>query len=315
MSDVALELGVTGRQWLLHIPLEIGMYVLLAIALRFVLHRGIDRLVRGNRRDTAPRRRRLGRWRAAIVRRPDDPEKGDRNRSDSRARRAQRAETIGSVLKSAVSFLVLVWVVIQTLAILGVNVAPLIASAGVAGVALGFGAQNLVRDFISGIFMLVEDQYGVGDVVDVGDVTGTVETVGLRITTLRDVQGRLWYVRNGEIVRVANFSQDYAVAFLQLPISYTADVDEACRIALETANEAVSEEPLTADVLGEPEMLGVDGATGDRVSLRLTVRVRANRQWAVERELRRRILRAFDEHGIAPPYRTGFPIAIGADRP
>ncbi len=322
MSDLAFQLSENGRAWLIHKPLEIGLYVLLAVAVRYLLHRGIDRLVRGNRRDhdAAPRRFGLGRLSGrlggrglpAVRRRTvDDPARAQRDR-EARARRAQRAETIGSVLKSAVSFMVLIWVLIQSLAILGVNVAPLIASAGVVGVALGFGAQNLVRDFISGIFMLIEDQYGVGDVVDLGEATGTVETVGLRITTVRDVQGTLWYVRNGEIMRVANFSQDYAVAFLQLPVSYSADVDLACRVALEAALEAVAEAPLSDDVLGAPDMLGVDGATADRVSIRLTVRVRANRQWAVERELRRRILRAFDEHDIAPPYRTGLPVAVGA---
>lgn len=290
MSDLAFQLNENGRQWLIHTPLEIGLYVVLAVVVRYLLHRGIDRLVRGNRRDgdSGPRRFGLGRLggrlsgsRLPAVRRRtvDDPAKAQRDR-EARARRAQRAETIGSVLKSAVSFLVLIWVVIQSLAIVGVNVAPLIASAGVVGVALG-------------------------------EVTGTVETVGMRITTVRDVQGTLWYVRNGEIMRVANFSQDYAVAFLQLPISYSADVDLACRVALEAALEAVAEEPLSEDVLGAPDMLGVDGATADRVSIRLTVRVRANRQWAVERELRRRILRAFDEHDIAPPYRSGLPVAAG----
>lgn len=358
MYELAIELSESGREWLIDKPLEIGMYVVLAIVVRLLLHRAIGHLVRGAGGPGPATRRRFGifgrrpavpapvvsgsgaepganadsgpdfdsadephelaaapsagkRSRAGLPlgRRPRgvDPEKQKRDR-EVRARRAQRAETIGSVLKSAVSFLVLVWVVIQSLAILGVNVAPLIASAGVVGVALGFGAQNLVRDFISGIFMLVEDQYGVGDVVDVGDVIGTVETMGLRVTTLRDVQGTLWYVRNGEILRVANYSQEYAVAFLQLPISYTADIDEACRVALEVATEAVKGELLREDVLGPPEMLGVDGATADQVSIRLTVRVRANHQWAVERELRRLILRAFDEHDIAPPYRTGLPV-------
>ena len=315
MSDLAFQLSENGRQWLVNKPVEIGLYIVLAVAVRYVLHRGIDRLVRGNggRADGAEPRRfgvlgklggsRLNSGKLAVRKRnPDDPGKAERDR-ENRARRAQRAETIGSVLKSAVSFLVLIWVLLQSLAILGVNVAPLIASAGVMGVALAFGAQNLVRDFISGIFMLIEDQYGVGDVVDVGDVTGTVETVGLRITTVRDVQGTLWYVRNGAILRVANFSQDYAVAFLQLPISLPADVDLACRVAHDAATEA-ADEKLAGDVLGAPEMLGIDGATADQVSLRLTVRVRANRQWAVERELRRRILRAFEEHDIAAAYRV-----------
>lgn len=325
MSDLAIQLSESGRDWLIHRPVDIAIYVVLALAVRYVLHRAIDRLVQGAGRPESTEHPRRQWW--AFLRRGRDL--GENERLDEtarrpsamrtlrgraqdpardarrRKRRAQRAQTLGSVLKSAVSFLVLVWVILQSLAILGVNVAPFIASAGIVGVALGFGAQNLVRDFITGIFMLFEDQYGVGDVVDVGDAVGTVESVGLRITTVRDLQGTLWYVRNGGIARVGNFSQDYAVAFLQLPLSCSADVDLACKIALEAAREAVAEEALRDDVIGAPEMLGVDGITADAISLRLTVAVRANAQWAVERELRRRILIAFDENGIRPLYLDG----------
>ncbi|SHQ97949.1 putative mechanosensitive ion channel [Mycobacteroides abscessus subsp. abscessus] len=325
MSDLAIQLSESGRDWLIHRPVDIAIYVVLALAVRYVLHRAIDRLVQGARRPESAEHPRRQWW--AFLRRGHDLGESDRldetarlpartrtlrgraqdpaRDARRRKRRAQRAQTLGSVLKSAVSFLVLVWVILQSLAILGVNVAPFIASAGIVGVALGFGAQNLVRDFITGIFMLFEDQYGVGDVVDVGDAVGTVESVGLRITTVRDLQGTLWYVRNGGIARVGNFSQDYAVAFLQIPLSYSADVDLACTIALEAAREAVAEEALRDDVIGAPEMLGIDGITADAISLRLTVAVRANAQWAVERELRRRILIAFDENGIRPLYLDG----------
>jgi moderate conductance mechanosensitive channel len=330
VSDLAIQLSESGRDWLIHKPIDIAVYVALALAVRYLFHRAIDRLVQGAKRtDQAETRRR---W-SLFTRRASNPAEDDaleeterrppavrtlRGRAQDpardarrRKRRAQRAQTLGSVLKSAVSFLVLVWVVLQSLAILGVNVAPFIASAGIVGVALGFGAQNLVRDFITGIFMLFEDQYGVGDVVDVGDAVGTVESVGLRITTVRDLHGTLWYVRNGGIARVANFSQDYAVAFLQVPVAYSADVDVACRVALEAAQEAVADDGLRNDVIGAPEMLGVDGITADAISLRLTVAVRANAQWAVERELRRRILIAFDENGIRPLYLDG--LARSAD--
>src|SRR5262249_41604801 len=117
-------------------------------------------------------------------------------------RRRQRAEALGSVLRSSISITIFAIAIMLILGELGVNLAPLIASAGIAGIALGFGAQNLVKDFIAGLFMLLEDQYGVGDAVDLGEATGTVEAVGLRITTVRDVRGVLWYIRNGEIVRV-----------------------------------------------------------------------------------------------------------------
>ncbi|OHT87047.1 mechanosensitive ion channel family protein [Mycobacteroides saopaulense] len=324
VSDLAIQLSESGRDWLIHKPVDIAIYLILGLAVRFLFHRAIDRLFLGAKRtDQAGSRRRS----FFLRRTPDSVETedglGERERRSSavrtlrgraqdpardarrRKRRAQRAQTLGSVLKSAVSFLVLVWVVLQSLAILGVNVAPFIASAGIVGVALGFGAQNLVRDFITGIFMLFEDQYGVGDVVDVGDAVGTVESVGLRITTVRDLQGTLWYVRNGGIARVGNFSQDYAVAFLQIPVAYSADVDLACRVALEAAQETVADDALRNEIIGAPEMLGVDGITADAISLRLTVAVRANAQWAVERELRRRILIAFDENGIRPLYLDG----------
>src|SRR4029077_3961131 len=135
-------------------------------------------------------------------------------------RRRQRAEALGSVLRSFVSVTIFSIAIMLILGELGVNLAPLIASAGIAGVALGFGAQNLVKDFITGLFMLLEDQYGVGDVVDVGEASGTVEAVGLRITTIRDARGVLWYIRNGEIVRVGNRSQGWALVVVDVPVGF-----------------------------------------------------------------------------------------------
>src|SRR5262249_4059174 len=133
-------------------------------------------------------------------------------------RRRQRAQALASVLRSFVSISVFVIAIMLILGELGVNLAPLLASAGIAGIALGFGAQNLVKDFIAGLFMLLEDQYGVGDIVDLGEASGTVEAVGLRITTVRDVRGVLWYIRNGEIVRVGNRSQGWALIIVDVPV-------------------------------------------------------------------------------------------------
>ena len=334
-----LGMSDTTQEWLVEKPVMIVVYVLLALAVRWLLHRGIDRVTTPTADGTTPRlmpRRRKDRAGGATIdidehddeqrevsadesggltaeslkkstrRKPAEQAMSDRKRAE---RRAQRMATIGSVLKSLVSFVVLVWVVLQTLAILGVNVAPFIASAGIVGVALGFGAQALVRDFLSGIFMLFEDQYGVGDWVDLGEAEGTVESVGLRITSLRDLHGTLWYCRNGDITRVGNYSQDFGVAFLEIPVSYGADVDRACDIAIETAKRAAREEPIRSNIISGPELAGVNELGADSWSLRMTAVTYANMQWATERELRRRIRNAFDEAGIDAPYPQGLPVS------
>jgi small conductance mechanosensitive channel len=179
-----------------------------------------------------------------------------------------------------------------------VNLAPLIASAGIVGVALGFGAQNLVKDFIAGLFMLLEDQYGVGDVVDFGEASGTVEAVGLRITTLRDGRGVLWYIRNGEIVRVGNRSQGWAMVVIDVPVGF-AGVEEATDV-LRSAAATLTEDPLYADDLIEaPQVLGVEQITIDGAVVRTTVKTVSEAQWRVGRELRHRLTEALESAGIA----------------
>jgi len=223
-------------------------------------------------------------------------------------RRAQRAKTIGSVFKSITSVIVFGLAFMMILAELGVDLAPVLASAGILGVAIGFGAQNLVKDFLSGVFMMLEDQYGVGDVVDVGEATGTVEAVGLRITTMRDVNGTVWYVRNGEILRVGNSSQGFAVAVVDVPIGYGADVEQATAVLGRVATEAAETEPLSADVLAPPEVLGIERVSAaEGITMRLTVKVRPGRQWAVQRSLRARIMGGFEDAGIQGPVPRGFP--------
>lgn len=134
------------------------------------------------------------------------------------ARYAARAATMGSLLRSLTNAVIAVLTVLTILATLGIPLTPLLASAGVGGVALGFGAQSLVKDYLSGIFMIVEDQYGVGDLVDLGEAIGTVEDVGLRVTRLRDGDGQVWYIRNGEIARVGNQSQGWSTAIIDIPV-------------------------------------------------------------------------------------------------
>lgn len=296
--NVAFEWTDTNRHWLVEVPIRVTAYLIIALIARYLIHRAIDRATTGRNPKIVAEAQ------------PDAGERSSKkppllrkaNAAKVAARRQQRAQTIGSVLKSTVSIVLLVWVVLTILNVFGVNIAPFIASAGVVGLAIGFGAQNLVRDFVTGVFMLLEDQYGVGDTVDLGEATGEVESVGLRITTVRDIDGTLWYVRNGEIARVGNMSQDYAVARIEVPVALNADLHEAERVALDAAREAIKDEAIAAKVIGEPEMLGVQTMSVDQATLRLTLKTKPNAQWSVQRRLRREILRAYDENGIDLPY-------------
>lgn len=275
--------------WLVAKPLHIIGIVVVAILARLMLHRLIRRLTSSN-----------GKSRMATMLRP----LRERTSTVVSDRRTQRARTIGSVLQSITSFVVWGIAVVLILGDLGFNLTPIIASAGVIGVAVGFGAQNLVKDFLSGMFMLVEDQFGVGDIVDFGEATGTVESVGLRVTTVRDYAGTVWYVRNGEVQRVGNSSQGFAIAVVDVPLGYATDVNRALRLLEQVATDATGAPPVADDVLEAPKVLGVQGMTKENITLRLTVKVRPARQWATQRELRRRIMAVFDEAGITPPLAT-----------
>jgi small conductance mechanosensitive channel len=217
------------------------------------------------------------------------------------ARRIQRANTIGAVLRSVAALVIWSVAILTALDALGINLAPLIAGAGIVGIALAFGAQSLVRDFLSGIFVLLEDQYGVGDVIDTGVATGTVEGVSLRTTRLRDVEGVVWHVSNGTITRVGNQSQQWARALVDVEVAYDADVAVATAV-IEQAADDLWHEPDFADVvLAEPSVLGVQSLGPGRVVIRVVVRTRPQEQWRVARELRLRIKAALDAAGIGPP--------------
>jgi len=209
------------------------------------------------------------------------------------ARRVQRAETMGSVLRSTAA-LVIGIVVITILANINAwDLGPVLASAGVLGVALGFGAQTLVKDFLSGIFMLIEDQYGVGDVIDVGQATGMVEAIGLRVTQLRDLSGTLWYVRNGEVQRVGNMTQGWSRARVEVLIAYDGDVERAKQVLQEAAEDIAADEDLGPHLLGDPEVTGFEDLSAESVRLRLMIKVAPAQQWVVQRALRGRIRERF----------------------
>ncbi|MGH3874451.1 MAG: mechanosensitive ion channel family protein [Pseudonocardiaceae bacterium] len=273
--------------------LRILLIVTLAVLIRLAVHRTINRLARVTAEGPPP-----GLLRPLRERAPQSW----RSTGLLSKRRSQRARTIGSVLRSGTTLVVYGVAATLMLGELGINLGPIIASAGILGIALGFGAQNLVKDFLSGMFMMVEDQYGVGDVVDLGEATGTVEAVGLRVTTLRDANGTVWYVRNGEVLRVGNSSQGFSVAVVDLPVGHHADIPITTALAGRTATELTAAgSALAPDVLEPPQVLGIESISSDGVTLRITTKVRAGRQWAVQRALLAGIKAAFGEAGIPPP--------------
>jgi moderate conductance mechanosensitive channel len=226
-------------------------------------------------------------------------------------RRRQRTETLGSVLRSIITGVVFGIAALMILADLGVVLGPMLASAGVAGVALGFGAQSLVKDFLSGVFMLLEDQYGVGDVVDLGIAIGTVEAVSLRITQVRDANGVVWYVRNGEVIRVANLSQGWSTAVVDLPVASGQDLERVQRV-VRAVTAAVWTDPRWAKVLlEEPTVAGVEQIVGTTATIRVLAKTAPNEQHDVQRDLRERCLAAFAAEGVRPP--ASFPQLPGTE--
>jgi small-conductance mechanosensitive channel len=261
-------------------PLAIAGLLLLGLVLRWVLHRLIDRVIRRAESGVLP----------------------DRVNLASSTRRVQRTQTMGSLLKSVITGILVAIFGTMILSEMGVNIAPIIASAGIIGIALGFGAQSLVKDFLSGIFMIFEDQYGVGDVVDIGEATGTVEAVTLRITRLRDLNGTVWYVPNGEILRVGNMSQNWARAVLDVSVGYGEDLSRVKQILAEVAHDLWEDEEFREVVIEEPEVTGVEMLAPDSVNLRVLLKTLPLEQWAVAREMRQRIKARFDHEGIEIPF-------------
>lgn len=278
---------------LVHTGIQVALIVVVAVVVRAVVIRVIRHASAGA---GVPGLVTLLRRRRGIT-------DADRIRAFGSARRAQRARTVGSVIGNAATILIFGTAFTMVLGQVGVNLAPVLASAGVLGLAVGFGAQNLVRDFLSGIFMLLEDQYGVGDHVDLGDAVGTIERVGLRTTTVRDVTGMVWYVRNGTIERVGNGSQDHAVAVVDVPLAIDTDITHAAAVAEAAAAAGIAEAGHGADVLGAPQVLGVESLSASGMTLRLTVRTEPGRQWVVQRTVTERVVAALraDEVALATP--------------
>lgn len=282
--------------WIVGKPSALVGLIAIGFVVRWVLHRVIDRVVKraeaGVLPDSLSRRITGGRMGAALNL-TDDP---------NYTRRVQRAATMGSLLKSIVTGVVVTVVALMFISELGYDIAPLIASAGILGVALGFGSQTLVKDFLSGIFMIFEDQYGVGDEVDLGEASGTVEAVSLRVTRLRDVNGTVWYVRNGEILRVGNMSQNWARTVLDVKVAYGEDLARVQRVLAEIAHDLWEDEDFKGRVIEEPSVWGVQELGPDAVLIRLALKTAPLEQWAVAREMRQRIKVRFDLEGFEMPF-------------
>ncbi|QBX54331.1 mechanosensitive ion channel family protein [Nocardioides seonyuensis] len=284
--------------WLVGTPLVLIGLLLLGLVGRWLLHRLIDRLVRRAEVGVLPDR--LGR----VVLGGKVGERISRTETAGATRRIQRAQTMGSLLKSIISGVVFAVVVTMMLSEVGADIGPILASAGILGVALGFGAQSLVKDFLSGIFMIFEDQYGVGDVVDLGEASGTVEAVSLRVTRLRDVNGTVWYVRNGEIIRVGNMSQNWARTVLDVTVDYGEDLVHVRRVLEEVAHSVWEDPEFEGLVIEEPEVWGVESLAYEGVVVRVTLKTAPMEQWAVARALRERIKARFDHEEISIPHPT-----------
>ncbi len=187
------------------------------------------------------------------------------------------------------------------MALVGLPRGPLLASAGVGGVAIGFGAQSLVKDFLSGIFMIFEDQYGVGDVVDTGEAIGTIEEVSLRITRLRDFDGVVWYVRNGEIIRIGNRSQGYGAAWVDIPVSYKEDIERVIGLIREVCETFADDPEWDPKLIEAPTVLGVDSIAGQTVTVKILAKCLPGENFGVQRELRARVKAAFDANDVEGP--------------
>ncbi len=298
-AQVVADVVERTQEWLLTEGIRIIVIIVLGVLARWALHRLIGRVVTTMTSRTAARMAEAGG--AGRVLATTTGLAGERHR--------QRVDTMGSLLRSIATFVVGAVTVLMVMAQAGLQLAPLLASAGVGGVAIGFGAQSLVKDFLSGIFMIFEDQYGVGDVVDTGEAIGTVEEVTLRVTRLRDFDGVVWYVRNGEIVRIGNRSQGYGAAWVEMPVSYREDISRVLDVVREVCETFGADPDWEKLLIEPPTVLGVDSITGQTVTVKVLAKTLAGENFGVQRELRARIKAAFDANDIQgpplPPYGPG----------
>jgi small-conductance mechanosensitive channel len=241
---------------------------------------------------------------SAVTRYLANERKSPREREMAIERYRARAAAVSGIVASAGTFIIVAVAVLFALSSVGLDVAPLLASAGIAGIAIGFGAQTIIRDFLSGVFMILENQYGVGDVVTVNGVTGTVEDVGLRITTIRDFDGTVWYVANGSVTELGNRSQGWSVAVVDVPVAHNSDLELAKEVLLQTVIELQQDERWTDRLMPDEPIVGVESIAASAVTMRIRLHTVHEQQVSVARELRVRSVKALDAAGVQMPSAT-----------
>ena len=292
MFQNAKSLTDTLSGYLGSMPIQVILIFGIAIFLNTIVRIAISRFVKtaiGRANDKAPQYKRLAENTAEL------------SAMVMQQRTVQRVRAVGQLFRSASALVIWTVAIMSALSVVGFNVAPLLASAGVAGVALGFGAQTLIKDFLAGIFIILEDQYGVGDVVDLGPAIGTVEEVDLRVTRLRDMGGVVWYVRNGEILRVANRSQGWTVATVDVPVAYDEDLEKV-RVVIDRVGKEMLDDPaFSGMLLGAPQYAGVEQVAGDAIFVRIVAKTAPDQPMQTAREIREKLKGAFDKAGIRVP--------------
>ena len=267
------------RAWriLLIIALAIGVW----FVVRFILRRSVDQFVYGVKK------------RSKV-----DSTQEITTTGAARERSVQRARTLGTVGRHVITWIVVTITLVLVLGEFGIDLTAILAATGFIGAGLAFGAQNIVKDVLNGIFMVFEDQLGVGDYIQVGEVEGTVEDVGIRITQVRGIDGTLWFIRNGEILFLGNSSQGFSQAIIDVTVNAGEDMDEVQRVALESADKVMKSPDFRRKITGYPDVWGVQSVYGDRSTLRFTLRTRPEAHWSVQRAIRRQIQKDFDAAGI-----------------
>jgi len=282
------EAAASTVAWLLGTPFKIVIISVVALLLNRFVRRAIQRLMD-----------RLGS--------ASEDASGKILSERSRERASERADTIGSLLRSLSTGLIFGIAALMMLDLIGISIVPLIASAGIVGLAIGFGAQSVVEDFLRGIFMLGEDQFGVGDRVDVGAVNGYVERVTLRTTIVKDPNGTLWHIPNSEINYVANETQESSRAVVEVSLAYDTDIDQAMEALGGAARAACSDPEWEDKVASSPQVRGVQDLRYDDLSIRVQVWVESGARRQFERQLRKCLKEGMDEAGVPHP-NTGYDV-------
>lgn len=215
---------------------------------------------------------------------------------------AQKAKTLSNVVEATGRVVIFIIALLSILSLLGRDITPLLASAGIAGIAIGFGAQNLVKDWLGGFFILLENQYSVDDVIKVGEHTGTVERIDFRKTVLRNVQGAAIVIPNGEVRIVTNLTKEWSRVVMDVGVPYEEDIDRAIDVLQQVAEDVAADGELSKDILEPPEVLGVEAVDEQKVTIRLWVKTLPAKQWAVARAMRALVKKRFDEAGIGSPH-------------